>query len=172
MSSRKDTTERVREAAEAAMENAGKAAAAAKEAAEKAAEKTAPKAKEAAEKAAEMAKAAAPKARAAAEAAKEGAGKAAESAMLSAGKAADSIKAAARKSREKNRETQVRTYMRIQFSDRDYAEDDLFQTAREVWTRDLGRDPADLESIDLYVKPEESRVYYVMNGDQTGSFEI
>lgn len=176
MSSRKDTTEKVREAAISAVESAGKAAAAAKEAAEKAAEKAAPRAKEAAEiaaeKAAEMAKVATPKAKAAAEAAKEGAGKAAESAMLSAGKAADNIKAAARKSMEKNREPGVRTFMRIQFSDRDYAEEDLFQTAKDVWTHDLGRNMEDLESIDLYVKPEESKVYYVMNGKETGDFDI
>lgn len=176
MSSRKDTTEKMREAAMNAVENAGKAAAAAREAAEKAAEKAAPRAKEAAEiaaeKAAEMAKAATPKAKAAAEAAKESAEKAAESAMLSAGKAADNIKAVARKSMEKNREQEIRTFMRIQFSDRDYAQGDLFQMAREVWIRDLGRDAEDLESIDLYVKPEESKVYYVMNGDKTGSFDI
>ena len=31
---------------------------------------------------------------------------------------------------------------------------------------------ADLKSVDLYVKPEENKVYYVMNGDVTGDFDI
>ena len=41
----------------------------------------------------------------------------------------------------------------------------------QFWKYDLKKDPADLKSIQLYVKTEESRVYYVMDGE-LGSFEI
>ena len=62
--------------------------------------------------------------------------------------------------------------VRIQFADRDYAPADLLQSAKDVWQYDLGRDVKDITSIDLYVKPEESRAYYVINGDVTGGFAI
>lgn len=44
--------------------------------------------------------------------------------------------------------------------------------AKDVWQYDLGKKAADLKSVDLYVKPEENKVYYVMNGDVTGDFDI
>jgi hypothetical protein len=62
--------------------------------------------------------------------------------------------------------------VRIQFADRDYAPADFLQSARDVWQYDLGRDVKDIVNIDLYVKPEEARVYYVINGEVTGNFAI
>ena len=46
------------------------------------------------------------------------------------------------------------------------------QMAKDVWEYDLQQKPADLVSVDLYVKPEEGMVYYVMNKEITGSFII
>lgn len=44
--------------------------------------------------------------------------------------------------------------------------------AKDVWKYDLGKNEADFKDVELYVKPEESSVYYVINGDVTGSFAI
>lgn len=44
--------------------------------------------------------------------------------------------------------------------------------AKDVWRYDLKQKPADLKNIELYVKPEESVAYYVINGEVTGSFYI
>ncbi|MBR3366346.1 MAG: hypothetical protein IKG66_00955 [Lachnospiraceae bacterium] len=62
--------------------------------------------------------------------------------------------------------------VRIQFADKDYAPADFVQSAKDVWQYDLGRDVKEINNIDLYVKPEESRVYYVINSEVTGSFAI
>lgn len=37
---------------------------------------------------------------------------------------------------------------------------------------DLKKEERDLKEIKLYVKPEESLVYYVFNGEEEGSFII
>ena len=54
----------------------------------------------------------------------------------------------------------------------EYKAEDFEKMAKDVWQYDLGKKAADLKSVDLYVKPEENKVYYVMNGDVTGDFDI
>ena len=60
----------------------------------------------------------------------------------------------------------------VQFAGKSYSTEELVKIAKDVWKYDLGRDEADFKSVELYVKPEESSVYYVVNGDVTGSFNI
>jgi len=62
--------------------------------------------------------------------------------------------------------------VKIEVNDRSYTQDDLLKIARDVWQYDIGKKPADLISIELYVKPEEKKVYYVFNGDYAHSFDI
>jgi hypothetical protein len=62
--------------------------------------------------------------------------------------------------------------MHVQFSGKSYAEEDLVKMAKDVWKYDLKQKAGDLENIELYVKPEEGKVYYVMNGEYTGDFTI
>lgn len=64
-----------------------------------------------------------------------------------------------------------KTEVSVQFDGKTYTTETLIQSAKDVWKYDLKKDPADLKSIQLYVKTEESRVYYVMDGEP-GSFEI
>ena len=44
--------------------------------------------------------------------------------------------------------------------------------AKDVWKYDLNQKAGDFKSVELYVKPEESVVYYVINGEVKGSFGI
>lgn len=66
----------------------------------------------------------------------------------------------------------VKTKIAVQFGGKGYETDDFVKMAKDVWTFDLKREVADLKQIDLYVKPEESKVYYVFNGSELGSFDI
>ena len=52
------------------------------------------------------------------------------------------------------------------------AQDDLMKMAKDVWEYDVKQEAAALATVELYVKPEENMVYYVMNKDYTGSFYI
>lgn len=60
----------------------------------------------------------------------------------------------------------------VQFSGKSYAQDELLKMAKDVWRYDLKQKVGDLNSVELYVKPEENTVYYVMNKEFTGSFLI
>ena len=60
----------------------------------------------------------------------------------------------------------------IQFADKNYTAEDLTKIANDVWVYDYGKDAAELKDIQLYVKPEEGKVYYVFNNEIAGDFVI
>lgn len=66
----------------------------------------------------------------------------------------------------------LKTSVCVQFSGKSYSEEDLVKIARDVWKYDLKQKLGELTSIELYVKPEENMVYYVMNKDFAGNFYI
>ena len=65
----------------------------------------------------------------------------------------------------------VKENISIQFAGKDYTTEQLVKIAKDVWEFDLKKDPADFKEVQLYVKPEEAKVYYVINGTETGSSE-
>lgn len=60
----------------------------------------------------------------------------------------------------------------IQFADKNYTAEDLAKIANDVWVYDYGKDASELKDVQLYVKPEESKVYYVFNNEIAGDFII
>ncbi len=60
----------------------------------------------------------------------------------------------------------------LQFDGKSYTTEDLVNIAKDVWKYDLNQKAEDFKSVELYVKPEESAVYYVINTDVTGRFSI
>ena len=70
------------------------------------------------------------------------------------------------------KKAELKSEISVQFGGKSYSQEDLLKIAKDVWKYDLKQKAADLTSIELYVKPEESMVYYVMNKETTGSFYI
>lgn len=66
----------------------------------------------------------------------------------------------------------VKEEVNFQFSGKSYTSEDLIRITKDVWKYDLNGEEEDIQSIELYVKPEENTAYYVINGDVTGSFFI
>lgn len=60
----------------------------------------------------------------------------------------------------------------IQFAGKSYTQDDLVKIAKDVWVYDLGQKASALKNIELYVKVEESKAYYVFNETESGFFMI
>ena len=79
-------------------------------------------------------------------------------------------KAPAKKAPAKKAE--LKSEVHIHFAGKSYSQDDLMKMAKDVWKYDLKQKAGDLTSVELYVKPEENQVYYVMNKEMTGSFYI
>lgn len=47
----------------------------------------------------------------------------------------------------------------------------MVESAKAIWTG-AGNKVKDIVSLDLYAKPEESRIYFVINGTFESSFEF
>lgn len=81
-------------------------------------------------------------------------------------------KKAAKAEVKKEVKAQVKEAVHVEFSGKSYTSEDLIKICRDVWKYDLNGKDEDIKSIELYVKPEESVTYYVINGDVQGSFNI
>ena len=60
----------------------------------------------------------------------------------------------------------------LQFAEKEYTQESLLKIAKDVWTYDYDKKASELKKVQLFVKPEESKVYYVFNDDITGAFDI
>lgn len=67
---------------------------------------------------------------------------------------------------------EVKAVVNFQFAGKSYTTEDLVKIAKDVWVYDLNKDLADFKTVELYVKPEESTAYYVVNEEVTGCFGI
>lgn len=65
-----------------------------------------------------------------------------------------------------------KSVLHVQFSGKSYSQEELVKMAQDVWKYDLKQKVRELATIELYVKPEENKVYYVMNQQFTGDFNI
>lgn len=59
----------------------------------------------------------------------------------------------------------------IQFSGKEVILKDLEQRVKEIWRED-GNLQKDIKSMEIYVKIEENRCYYVINENTWGDFEL
>lgn len=93
-----------------------------------------------------------------------------------AAKATTTKKAAAEKAPAKKattkKATEVKAGITLEFDEKSYTTEKLVEIAKDVWVYDLGKDINDFKTVELYVKPAESAVYYVVNEEVTGCFGI
>lgn len=85
------------------------------------------------------------------------------------------VKKAAAKAPAKKAATKaaaVTAVVNFQFAGKSYTTEDLVKIAKDVWVYDLNKDLKDFKTVELYVKPEESTAYYVVNEEVTGCFGI
>ena len=59
----------------------------------------------------------------------------------------------------------------IEFYGEQIDQAEVVAEAKKIWT-DSGNKLSDLTKLEIYIKPEDDRVYYVFNGTLTGSFPI
>ncbi|MCR5178491.1 MAG: DUF6465 family protein [Lachnospiraceae bacterium] len=48
----------------------------------------------------------------------------------------------------------------------------LVATTKDIWRTRLGKKAGDIKEIELYIKPEEGKVYFVINKDTRGDFDL
>lgn len=76
-------------------------------------------------------------------------------------------KAPAKRTVSAKKEIKVKAF--VQYMGREVEEKEMIAAVKKAWTKATGKKVADIKSIDLYIKPEDGAVYYVVNGTDTGS---
>lgn len=56
----------------------------------------------------------------------------------------------------------------VEYYGKQVEEKDMIASVKKAWTKS-GRKVGDIKSMELYIKPEEAAVYYVINGTDTGA---
>ena len=97
------------------------------------------------------------------------------SADMAAVKAATTIRPATKKAATKTtaakkttakKEIKVNAF--VEYYGKQVEEKDIIASVKKAWTS-TGKKVGDIKSMDLYIKPEEGAVYYVINGTETGA---
>ena len=90
-------------------------------------------------------------------------------------KKAPAKKAAAKKTAAKKapaKKAELKTEMYLQFYGKEYSDKEILQKVKEIWTKVLKNKVGDMKDVKIYLKPEESKAYYVINGDTTGEVNL
>lgn len=56
----------------------------------------------------------------------------------------------------------------VEYYGKQVDEKDIIANVKKAWTKS-GRKVSDIKTMELYIKPEEAAVYYVINGTETGA---
>ena len=62
--------------------------------------------------------------------------------------------------------------MFLQFAGKEYTDKEIFDKIKYVWSKVLKNKVGDMKDVKIYLKPEESAAYYVINGDTTGKVDL
>lgn len=81
------------------------------------------------------------------------------------------VNAVTKKAAKKESASATKTSVVIQYAGKDLSYDELIQNAKNVFQYDIAGDPASIKEISLFVKPEENKVYFVIDGTE-GSYDL
>lgn len=86
-------------------------------------------------------------------------------------KAVEETKKATKKAttRRKKKDMKVNAY--VEYYGKQVHEDIMIANVKKAWIK-AGHRIGEIETMDLYIKPEEDKVYYVINGTESGSVEF
>lgn len=96
--------------------------------------------------------------------------KAAEKAPKAAEKA-PAKKVPAKKPAVKKAAAEKTEHVYVQFAGKELLTTELTEQAKQAWAAE-GHRVSSIKSLELYVKPEDSAAYYVINGKETGKIEL
>ena len=72
---------------------------------------------------------------------------------------------------KRTRKAKIKTSIVVQAHNREVSMEEAIERATEDWCKS-GNDRANLKEIAVYVKPEESGIFYVINGTATGRVDF
>ena len=85
--------------------------------------------------------------------------------------AAKTVAKAVTKTAKKAAKKDIKIKAFVEYYGKQVEEKDIIARVKKAWTRS-GKKVGDIKEMDLYIKPEENAVYYVINGTETGAVEF
>lgn len=61
--------------------------------------------------------------------------------------------------------------MFVEYKGKQVEDKAILAAVKKAWT-ESGNKVGDMKTVELYIKPEEAAVYYVINGTETGKVEL
>ena len=95
-------------------------------------------------------------------------GKEAEETKKAASAKKEPVKRATRKRTATTKKTAVKTVTKrvnIQFGGKDLKIEEIEAAVKKAWMDETGKKETEIEKLEIYIKPEESAAYYVVNGE-------
>ena len=65
----------------------------------------------------------------------------------------------------------AKTSMFVEYKGKQVEDKAILAAVKKAWT-ESGNKVGDMKTVELYIKPEEAAVYYVINGTDTGKVEL
>lgn len=65
----------------------------------------------------------------------------------------------------------AKTSMFVEYQGKQVEDKAILAAVKKAWT-ESGNKVGDMKTVELYIKPEEAAVYYVINGTETGKVEL
>ncbi len=65
----------------------------------------------------------------------------------------------------------AKTSMFVEYKGKQVEDKAILAAVKKAWT-ESGNKVGDMKTVELYIKPEEAAVYYVINGTETGKVEL
>lgn len=89
---------------------------------------------------------------------------------------AEEVKPAAKKSTVKKAPAEKKVTKKqtlyLQFAGKEIQDKEIMDKVKEIWTKELGNKLKDMADVKVYLKPEESCAYYVVNDEVSGKFYL
>ncbi|MCD8105538.1 MAG: DUF6465 family protein [Lachnospiraceae bacterium] len=100
------------------------------------------------------------------------AGEKAEVAAKEAAKRADTVTSEAKKAVAKATKKPLKEEIYFQYAGKEINKDAVIKQIKEIWTKELNNKVGEIATITVYLKPEENKAYYVINGEVSGSVDL
>ena len=87
----------------------------------------------------------------------------------------EETKVAAKKAPAKKapaKKAEIKTNVLLQFANKEVAEKDIIANAKKAWTAQTKGKIKDIKTMDIYVKTEEHKAYFVVNGESQPEFFV
>ena len=78
------------------------------------------------------------------------------------------VKPAAKKTTKTTAKKEIKVRAVVEYYGKQVEEKDMIANVKKAWTKS-GKKVGDIKTMELYIKPEEAAVYYVINGTESGA---